>query len=318
MIKAELGTVLFETSFFGLGTASFRPLHNFRDDEKKYLNVLSTAVDYGCSHLDTAAAYANGFSETVIGKFLKRKPHVKEKLVIASKGGMKGTTANFLKVINTSRRRLNCDVIDIFYIHWPVEGVDPRYSLDALAEAKYQGLIRYAGLSNFSLRELKRALEHMPVDVCQIAYNMIWREAEKMMIPFCRNRGIACTGYAPLAQGILTDIQKPASSLHENDHRRLTLFYSSEYSDCRAEIISRFQKAVAETGVSLVRAARQWLKSHGQVDAAVIGASTREQAEENFSFQADLPETVLKIFEKAAEKAADCFTGQESIYLSRP
>ncbi len=318
MPDSPLSTELSQTSFYGFGTAAFRQGENASQTEKEYFSVLDTAIGHGCRHIDTAAAYSNGYSETVIGKFLKRRNGVRENLIVASKGGMKGKSLNFLKTLDGSRRRLNCGVIDIYYIHWPVQGLDPRYSLDALFEAKEKGWIRYTGLSNFSLKELQAASVHCPIDICQFAYNLIWRQAEEELIPFCRSKGIITAGYAPLAQGVLSGSQMRGTTLPEEDHRRLTLFYNPAYSECISTILNALKKVERKSGIPLKLAAREWLKSAGQVDTAVIGASSRKQADENFLPQPELSQTVLASFQEAAEKSTNCLKGQESIYLSRP
>ena len=113
----------------GLGCASFGGTHWGEQDDRDSTAALEAAIADGVRHIDTAAAYGSGRSETVIGRLMKRRPALRGQLILASKAGLKGSKANFLKAIDNSRRRLHCDVIDIFYIHWPIQGVDPRPSL---------------------------------------------------------------------------------------------------------------------------------------------------------------------------------------------
>ena len=269
-------------SGLGLGCAAFGGSHWGDQNDKDSLSALLTAIEAGVRHIDTASAYGSGRSETVIGNLIRRRPSIRDGLIIASKGGIKGSKANFLKEINNSRRRLGCDVIDIYYIHWPMNGVDPRPSLEALAEARDNKTIRYAGVSNFSSRQLESACSFVPLDACQFGYNLIWRSPDTEIIPLCEKLGIARIAYAALAQGFLSGKYQPGSRFPEGDDREATAFFNKKHSQELSEGLEKLTALCNEYGIKLSAAALQWIASRRYIESGLVGARSANQARENF------------------------------------
>jgi aryl-alcohol dehydrogenase-like predicted oxidoreductase len=302
---------------FGLGCSSFGGVHWGSQSDRDSLAALEAAVESGVRHLDTAAAYGAGRSETVTGRLLKRRPGLRQNLMIASKSGLKGSGANFLKEIDKSRRRLNCDTLDICYIHWPVSGIDPRPSLEALARARETGSIRYIGLSNFTPRAIIEANSFVPIDACQFGYNLIWRNPEKELIPLCSKLGIARIAYGTLAQGLLCGRIGPQTSFPPGDDRGLTRFFAPGKREEVFKGIAELNEAAGQRGMSLIQAVRLWCATVGTVDQFLIGARNRRQALENFGpLERDMQLT--EELERTGERISRLFAGEDNFFGFKP
>ncbi|WP_319558844.1 aldo/keto reductase [Marispirochaeta sp.] len=297
----------------GLGCAAFGGTHWGVQDDRDSMAALATAIEAGVRHIDTAAAYGSGRSETLIGNLIRRRPSVRDGLLIASKGGIKGSKKNFLKEIDNSRRRLGCEVIDIYYIHWPMEGVDPIPSLEALAEAKEKHTIRYVGVSNFTSRQLTLAHGNLPLDACQFGYNLIWRHPDTGIIPLCGQLGIARIAYGALAQGLLSGNYQPWSRFPEGDDRDHTAFFSDDHAVELTAGLSTLKALCAQYHVPLRSAALHWISSREYLEGSLAGARTAEQAKENFQLQR-IDSELLDKLHVAGKEISTCFGNTENFF----
>ena len=130
------------------------------------------------------------------------------------------TAAAMLAQIDQSLVRLQTDVIDLYYIHWPRQGQDLRPWMEGLEAARQQGKIRAVGVSNFSVDQMAQVATVGRIDAHQLCYNLVWRFAERAVIPYCREQQIAVTTYSSVAQGVLTG-KFPRHPLRSDDcHQR--------------------------------------------------------------------------------------------------
>ena len=303
MFSTPLSAALRERSRLALGCSSFGGDHWGPQHDRDSLAAIEAAVDAGASHLDTAAIYGSGRSESLVGRYLKARPAVRERLLVASKGGIKGSRANFAGEIEKSRRRLNCETIDIYYIHWPRQRVDPRPSLEALTDARERGHIRYLGLSNFSPAAIAAAHREFRVDVCQFGYNLLWRSPEQELIPLCGELGIVRVAYGGLAQGLLAGRIGPDTPFPPGDDRNRTRFFAQERQHEVFQGIEDLKAAAEGRGFSLLEAVRSWCVSRTGVEQFLIGARNRRQAEMNFKpprLDTELTQTLDRIGSRVA------------------
>ena len=186
----------------GFGGSWFVPYSAPGAEDARLLGAIEAAYDAGIRHFDTAGGYGDGHSEEIYGRFLEgRRPEI----FLASKSNPTETTAAAMTAeIDASLRRLKTDYIDLYYIHWPRSGADMRPRMEALEAARAQGKIRAAGVSNFSVAQMREVQEAGRIDAHQLGYNLIWRYAEDDLIPFCAEHDIAVVTYSTLAHGILT------------------------------------------------------------------------------------------------------------------
>lgn len=173
--------------------------------------IIQTAIEHGMNFIDTAHMYGKGVSEEIIGKTLKES-NLRNEAVIATKGAhifegddvKVSNRPDFLtEAVDASLRRLQTDVIDLYYIHFPDEDTPKYEAVGALQRLKEAGKIRAIGVSNFSPEQLAEANQDGYVDVVQDGYNLINREAENKLFPYCIDNDISFVPYFPFASGLL-------------------------------------------------------------------------------------------------------------------
>src|SRR4030042_2592352 len=178
MIFKRLGNSDLVISAIGLGTGSgFGHLNNRRDNE--LIRLIEEAQDLGINFFDTAEIYFNGHSEELLGHAIHTR---RDKVIIASKFSPNHSKKNaIIKALDGSLRRLNSDYVDLYNVHWPNLLVPLEETISTLEYKVKTGKIRFVGVSNFSLKRLKRtlkALNKIPLSSVENEYNFSERSAE--------------------------------------------------------------------------------------------------------------------------------------------
>jgi myo-inositol catabolism protein IolS len=262
--KLGLGCWLFGNSTPGSG------------EEKSALGILAAAYDAGIRHFDTAADYGSGRSEELLGRALGAKPDA----VIASKMHLTDP-ASVLKGLDACRSRIRRDFIDLFYIHWPKTGMDPRPMMEALEGERARKRIGRIGVSNFGLRDLDAIRQVGKVDVYQVGYNLLWRLPDVDILPYCKDSGIALVTYSSLAQGLLSGKIPKNPHFAPGDPRPGTVFYDEDVWPHVCDALERMKNVAADAGYPLGTLALRWLTDYAGVDLVLAGARTIEQLREN-------------------------------------
>lgn len=173
--------------------------------------IITTAIDHGLNFIDTAHMYGNGLSEEIIGKTLNENK-LRNNIVLATKGANKfvddkmvfdNSPAFLTDAVDNSLKRLQTDVIDLYYIHFPDEDTPKYEAVGALQRLKEAGKIRAIGVSNFSIKQLKEANQDGYIDVVQDEFNLINRKAEKELFPYLLDHDISFIPYFPFSSGLL-------------------------------------------------------------------------------------------------------------------
>ena len=182
--------------------------------------------------IDTAAVYGLGHSEEIVAKALKTwsgpRPYIFTKCgrLWDERGNVRGGLGadSIRREVEDSLRRLAVDVIDLYQIHWPPNPDSPQLEegWTTLAELKRQGKVRWIGVSNFDVKQLRRAQAIAPVTSLQPPYSLINREVEEDILPYCLREGIGVIVYSPMASGLLTGAmtRERAAKLPKDDWRR--------------------------------------------------------------------------------------------------
>ena len=177
-------------------------------EDEQIVKAMVRAYELGVNLIDTAEAYGDGHSEEVVARAIREIG--RENLVIATKvhGGHLRYN-DVLKAAENSLRRLGIREIDLFQVHWPDpwEQVPLKHTMQAMERLYKEGKIRAIGVSNFAVRDLEEARKHLSDAVIasnQVRYNMLQREIEEEVIPYCKRENIIIIAYSPLAQGALT------------------------------------------------------------------------------------------------------------------
>lgn len=294
MKERKLGNTDLYLSVIGLGTWAIGGGNWYwgwgPQDDAESIATIQRAIDLGINWMDSAAAYGLGYSEELIGKAIAGR---RNDVVIATKCGLvwgddpTEDVSPCLKADSVrseaedSLRRLGVDVIDLYQIHWPNPDEDLEEGWSEIAKLVQEGKVRYAGICNASVDQLKRIQAIHPVASLQPEYSMLKRGAEEELLPYCAENGIGVVGYSPLRSGILTDTFGRArlDAMTANDWRQR----DPDFQEPRAEINIAFVKklrAVAEIiGQPLSQLAIAWVLAHPQVTSAIVGARRPSQIE---------------------------------------
>lgn len=278
-------------SEIGLGT-NYVGGHNLYQavDENQGERLVRQALDEGITFFDTADAYGDGRCEELLGKALAG---CSGRIVLATKGGIvRGRAANdplrldsspaYLRsALQESLRRLGRDSVDLYYIHRPDGRTPLEESMGALLRFKEEGLIRAAGVSNYSSAEIAVALRAGPIDAVQGCYNLFQREAESETLTLCRKHGISFIPWGPLAYGLLGGRYTPEFKLPSGDWRSRTGLFDSGRFERNLQLVERLKALAAKKGTTPAALAIRWLLSRAELGSVIAGAKNAAQVKQN-------------------------------------
>lgn len=232
----------------------------------------------GIAHFDTAWVYADGASETLLGQMIAPE---RDDIFVASKVGYTGGAgrANMLEQFDTSRRRLQQDVIDLLYLHRFDPGTDLSETLATFAALKDSGAIRHVGLSNFAAWQVMKAQmlgrdAGVRIDVIQPMYNLAKRQAEVELLPMCADQGIAACTYSPLGGGLLTGKYLEGGTGRLKDDER----YAARYGvQAMHEAARGLSDLAGEVGTDPATLAVAWVAAHPADPHPIISARSVAQ-----------------------------------------
>jgi len=260
-------------------------------DDNDSIAAIHRALELGVNWIDTAAVYGLGHSEEVVARALKSWPGPRP--YVFTKCGLRwdaeGTVQKVLgrdsirREIEDSLRRLSLDVIDLYQIHWPPDPDSPALEegWSTLADLKREGKVRWIGVSNFNVDQLKRARKIAPVTSLQPPYSLMHREVEDEILPYCLHAGIGVIVYSPMASGLLTGAmtRERAAKLPKDDWRKANpdfnepnLSRNLDLVEILREIAKRHNRSVGEVAIA-------WTLRNPAVTGAIVGARTAKQAD---------------------------------------
>lgn len=287
--KRKLGTQGLEVSAIGLGcmgmSQSYGPA-----DEAESIATLHRALELGCDFLDTAEVYGPWKNEELLGKALKGK---RGQVVIATKFGWRvengkqvGTERtsrkeDIFRAVEGSLKRLGTDVIDLLYQH----RVDPAVPMEdvagTVAELVQQGKVRFFGMSEAGVKNIRRAHAVFPVSALQSEYSLWERNLEPEIIPALRELGIGLVPFSPLGRGFLTGDVLRAEEYPEGDYRRGDPRYQGENFDANARAAEMVREIADGKNVKPGQVALAWLLHKGEDIVPIPGTKRRKYLEEN-------------------------------------
>ena len=257
-----------------------------QDDDASIASV-HQALDAGVNWIDTAAIYGHGHAERVVGKAIQDR---RDDVLIATKCGRvwEGESREIGKSlrresvhreVDVSLQRLGIDCIDLYQIHWPEPDEEIEEGWGAVAELVEAGKIRYAGVSNFNMEQLKRIQPIHPVASLQPPYSMLRREVEEEILPYCRENQIGIVAYSPMQAGLLTGrfSKERVQNLPANDWRKANPFFTSPQLEANLSIIERLRPVAAQMEITLPQLALAWVLRRSEMTAASAGARRPEQ-----------------------------------------
>lgn len=245
--------------------------------------TFQAALEAGITTFDTAEDYGAGHSERVLARALG---HRRQEIVLATKVSWDHLRRDqIVQACERSLQRLQTDVIDLYQIHWPAgtfgsEPVPLEESMEALCRLRDAGKIRAIGVSNFDLPTLRHACALGPVEALQPAYSLLWRHAERELLPWCRAHGVAVLAYAPLAQGLLTGAIGPDDEPAQGDNRRDDRLFQPPLRARAHAVVEAMRPLAAARGITLAQLALAWVATQPDT-AAIAGARTPAQVRDN-------------------------------------
>jgi aryl-alcohol dehydrogenase-like predicted oxidoreductase len=296
----KLGSTGTVVSTLCLGTMTF----GNETDEAGSHAQLDRFVEAGGTFLDTANVYSRGVSETIIGRWLRDRPEVRDQLVIATKGRFPmGDGANdaglsrvhLSRALDASLNRLGVETIDLYQAHaW-----DPQTPIDETLrffdDAVRAGKIRYVGVSNFVGWQLQKAVllarfgGLAPIVTVQPQYNLLARDIEHEVVPVCLNEGIGILPWSPLGGGWLTgkyrrdELPTGATRLGENPQRGVEAYAGRNASEQTWQVVDAVREVAQARGASMAAVALAWLADAPAVTSVILGARTTEQLDDNLT-----------------------------------
>ncbi len=291
-------------------------------DDSDSIAAIRRGVDAGINWIDTAPIYGFGHAEQIVGKALKDLGG-KNRPFIFTKCGLvwddEKNIAHSLKVdsikkeVESSLQRMQVDVLDLCQIHWPSfppgsPDPDLEQAWSTLSDLVAQGKIRYIGVSNFSVSQIKRVQKIAPVTSLQPPYSMLMRQVEKEVLPFCEDQGIGVIGYSPLHNGLLSGKMTreriealPASDWRANVNpafREPHLSHNLALVELLRNIGDRHGKSVAHIAIawalrlSAVTGSIVGSRNAGQIDGVIDSMDFRLSISEISEIEAQLPESL--------------------------
>ena len=273
-------------------------------DEQTSVAILDRAADGGIDFLDSSDAYplggdlsTRGITEEILGRWLRGK---RDRFIVATKcfaptgpapfdGG--NSRKHIMSAVEASLRRLQTDYIDLYQLH----GYDLQTPIDetlgALDDLVHQGKVRYLGCSNFLTYQLVRAVGRTEtlglarLDSVQPRYNLLFRQIEREMLPYCAEDGIGVIPYNPIAGGLLSG--KHSRGAAPTEGSRFTLgtaggMYQDRYwHDREFDTVEALGRLAQQAGVSLVTLSVAWVLANQAITAPIIGASRPGQLDDS-------------------------------------
>lgn len=281
----------FRVSAIGFGCMNYSMGYGPRQDDEESGRLLNATLDNGYTFLDTAAMYGMGHSEELIGKYLAAR---RNEYVLASKCGIfrdkdkgqieiNGRPEVLMQTCEDSLRRLNTDVIDLYYLHRIDPKVPIEESVGALARLVEQGKIQTIGVSETSSASLRRAHGEHPITAVQSEYSLWTRTPERQMLATCRELGIAFVPFSPLARQFLTGKSPDVSGVQDDDIRATIArprFETDNFAK-NAKLLEPYSGIAERVGCSMAQLALAWLLAQGEDIVPIPGTKHMEWMVEN-------------------------------------
>ncbi len=294
MRTRRLGYTDLHLSTVGLGTWAIGGPWDFGwgpQDDADSVATIHRALDLGINWIDTAPAYGLGHSEEVVGRAIRGR---RDGIVVATKCGLvwdhpaSGRVEGRLKAESVrteaeeSLKRLGVDVIDLYQVHWPNPDADIEEAWEEIARLAEEGKVRYAGVSNFSPAQVRRAQSIHPVASHQPPYSMVERGIERELLDFCLEEEIGVVVYSPMQAGLLTGkfSRSRFDTLPDDDWRRNSRHFEEPRFSATLKLVDRMRPVARHAGRSLAELAIAWVLRRAAVTSAIVGARRPDQIDE--------------------------------------
>jgi aryl-alcohol dehydrogenase-like predicted oxidoreductase len=262
-----------------------------RQSDDDSVAAIHRALELGVNWIDTAAAYGLGHSEEVVSRALAAWPGSRP--LVFTKCGLrwdaKGQVSRVLKAASIrkecedSLRRLNVEAIDLYQIHWPVDDAhELEEGWSTMSELKREGKVRWIGVSNFGVAQLKQAQAIASVATLQPPYSLVHPEVENEILPYCLGQGIGVIVYSPMASGLLSGAmsRRRLATLADDDWRKQHPDFNEPKLTSHLELVERLREVAMRHGCSTGAVAVAWTLRNPAVTGAIVGARKPKQIDD--------------------------------------
>ena len=314
MQKRKLGKSNLEVSALGLGCMGMSFGYGPAGDKQEMISVIRAAVERGVTFFDTAEVYGPFTNEKLVGEALAP---LRDQVVIATKFGFKldpntGKQAgldsrpeHIKEVAEASLKRLNTDVIDLFYQHRVDPDVPIEDTAGAVKDLIQQGKVKHFGLSEAGVQTIRRAHKVQPVTALQSEYSLWWREPEAEVIPTLEELGIGFVPFSPLGKGFLTGKISDDTKFDKTDFRNIVPRFTPENRKANQALVDLLGRFAQQKKATPAQVALAWLLAQKPWIVPIPGTTKLHRLEENIAAaNVQLSTEDLRELETAASKIA--------------
>ena len=287
MKKRKLGKSGLEVSALGFGCMGLNYAYSQTIDKRESIALLRAAVERGVTFFDTAEMYGPFTNEELVGEALK--PY-RDRVVIATKFGIKlqdgkqvqdSHPSRIRESVEGSLKRLNTDVIDLYYQH----RVDPQVPIEDVAgtmkELISEGKIKHWGLSEAGVQTIRRAHAIHPVTAVESEYSLWWRRPEEALLPALEELGIGFVPFSPLGKGFLTGSISKDAKFDKSDFRSIVPRFTPAALDANHALVDLLKKVAGQKNATPAQISLAWLLAQKPWIVPIPGTTKRSRLEEN-------------------------------------
>ncbi|MDB4905511.1 MAG: putative oxidoreductase [Gemmatimonadetes bacterium] len=312
MRTVPLGSQGLTVSRMGLGCMGMSEFYGATNDAES-IETIHRALDVGITFLDTADMYGPFKNEELVGKAIRNR---RGEVQLATKfGNMRGDKGEFLGVngrpeyvrsaCEASLKRLNVDVIDLYYQHRMDNTVPIEDTVGAMKELVTAGKVKYLGLSEAGAATIRRAHAVHPISALQTEYSLWTRDPEDGILSTVRELGIGFVAYSPLGRGFLTGRFQTPSDFSADDYRSRSARFQGENFQKNLDLVKRIEQMAAEKQATPAQLALAWVMEQGDDIVPIPGTKSRSRLEENAAAaDIELSDAELQELDAIAPKGA--------------
>lgn len=287
MQKRKIGTTDIEVTAVAMGCWPITGISSVDVTEDASLATIKAAFDAGVNFYDSAFVYGyDGESEKMIAKVLGSH---RDEIVIATKGGIywkdnkiakDGRPDTIERQCDESLTRLGTDVIDLYYQHSPDPELPAAESATAFVRLKEAGKIRAVGVSNFNIDQLREFHAVCPIDAIQPYYNMLQRDIETEILPWCAEQGVSSMVYWPLLKGLLAGKLERDHVFPDKDGRKKYAMFQGDEFQKNLDFVDRLRPIASDVGCTVPELVIAWTVQRPGITSALCGAKRPEQIQQ--------------------------------------